>query len=39
MTRECADTEPFVDASCRLLVGPEGLLVVDRSEIRRLEIR
>lgn len=38
-TREFPDTEPFVDAGCRLLAGPDGLYVVDRQEVRRLELR
>jgi hypothetical protein len=37
-TRLFADSEPFVDAGCRLLAGPEGLHVVDRREVRRLQM-
>jgi hypothetical protein len=33
------DTEPFVDTSCHLFVGHDGLYVVDRQEIRILKIR
>jgi H/ACA ribonucleoprotein complex subunit 3 len=38
VTRVFPDTEPFVDAGCRLLAGADGLLVVDRQEVRRLRI-
>ena len=38
-TRDFPDTEPFVDAGCRLLAGNEGLYVVDQSEIRLLTVR
>ncbi len=33
------DTEPYVDASSRLLASPEGLIVVGETEIRRLVVR
>src|SRR5262249_52836430 len=32
------ETEPFVDAGCRLLAGADGLYVVDRQEVRRLHM-
>jgi hypothetical protein len=38
-TRDFPDTEPFVDAGCRLLAGTGGLYVVDQSEIRLLTVR
>jgi hypothetical protein len=37
-TREFPDTEPFVDAGCRLLAGKDGLYVVDRQEVRLLRL-
>jgi hypothetical protein len=37
-TRAFPDTEPFVDAGCRLLAGSDGLYVVDRQEVRRLRL-
>jgi hypothetical protein len=37
-TREFPDTEPFVDASSRLLPGPEGLYVADTHEISLLKM-
>lgn len=37
-TREYPDTEPFVDAACRLLPGPDGVYIVDRQEVRRLRL-
>jgi hypothetical protein len=38
VTRVFTDTEPFVDAGCRLLSGHDGLYVVDRREVRRLRL-
>ena len=38
-TREFSDTEPFVDAASRLLVGKEGLYVVGRSQITALKMK
>lgn len=35
-TREFPDTEPFVDGGCRLLAAPDGVYVVDSSEVRHL---
>jgi hypothetical protein len=37
-TRLFPDTEPFVDAGCRLWAGSDGLYVVDRHEVRRLSM-
>jgi len=37
-TAEFPDTEPFVDTSCHLHAGKEGVYVVDRNEIRVLKI-
>jgi len=37
-TRRFTDTEPFVDASCRLHAGARGLYVVARDRILRLEL-
>lgn len=38
-TREFPDTAPFVDASCHLFLGGEGLYIVSRKEIRLLKIQ
>jgi tRNA A-37 threonylcarbamoyl transferase component Bud32 len=38
VTKEFPDTEPFVDASAHLFVGPQGLYVVSSREIRLLKI-
>ena len=38
-TRDFADTEPFVDADCRLLGGKDGLYVVKAREITALRIK
>jgi hypothetical protein len=38
-TRTFPDTEPFVDASSRLIAGSDGLYVVDPHEIRKLTLR
>jgi hypothetical protein len=38
VTSEFPDTEPFVDAGCRLLAGADGLYVVDRQEVRQLRM-
>lgn len=35
-TKMFPDTEPFVDSSCRLFAGQQGMYVVDRHEIRVL---
>ncbi|MDJ0703683.1 MAG: hypothetical protein QNJ46_10425 [Leptolyngbyaceae cyanobacterium MO_188.B28] len=37
-TKLFADTEPFVDASCRLLAAPGGLYVIRSHEIQQLTI-
>lgn len=37
-TRRFPETAPFVHAGCRLLSAPEGLIVVDGPEIRRLQL-
>ena len=37
-TRMFPDTEPFVDSSCHLFAGQQGMYVVDRHEIRLLTI-
>ncbi len=37
-TRDFPDTEPFVDAGCRLLPGPQGIHVVTPQEIRFLRL-
>jgi len=36
---EFPDTEPFVTTDHRLLAGPDGLYVIGRNDISRLEIR
>jgi hypothetical protein len=38
-TREFPDTEPFVSADCRLLIGPDGLAVVKPREIAVLQMK
>jgi hypothetical protein len=38
VTRKFPDTESFVDSSCRLLIGSDGLYVVTDKEITRLRI-
>jgi hypothetical protein len=38
-TREFPDAEPFVDASCHLLVGKDGLYVVGGREITALKMK
>lgn len=37
-TKRFPDTEPFVDTSCHLFPGKEGLYVVSRNEIRLLQM-
>ncbi len=37
-TRDFPDTEPFVDAGSRLVVGGDGIYVIEKQEITRLEL-
>jgi hypothetical protein len=37
-TKQFPDAEPFVDTSCHLFPGPEGLFVVSQNEIRLLQM-
>ena len=38
-TRDYPDTEPFVDAGSRLTIGDDGVYVVEKQEITRLELQ